>query len=91
VDEDSICEVVRRLARPAPDGHVIERVAILAEGPHFDAIEAWILGKGGRPEAIETPAPPRGGGGLHADRRGSSGTQPGAKIARYVLPPDALA
>lgn len=89
MDDDSIRAVVRRLSRPAPGGHVIERVAILAEGSHFDAIEAWILENGGQPEATATPAP-RGGGGLHADRRAAAETQRAAKIARYVLPPDAL-
>jgi hypothetical protein len=91
VDDDSIREVVRRLSRPAPAGHVIERVAILAEGPNFDAIEAWILERGGQPETPVPTTAPRGGGGLHADRRASLRSEPGAKISRYVLPPDALA
>jgi hypothetical protein len=87
MDDDAIRAIVRRLARPAPTGHVIERVAILAEGPNYREIEAWILRKGGQPEAT---APRAAGRGLYAEREASADAARETKTSRYVLPPDAL-
>ena len=51
MDDDAICALVTRLARPhASGGEVIERAAILAEGADFAAIMAWVIAHGGKPE-----------------------------------------
>ena len=80
--------LVERLARRHPSGgRVVERAAILAEGADCAEVEAWIVDRGGRPEAALAPA----GRGLHGagfDR--SVGGAPRAP-ARYVLPAEALA
>jgi hypothetical protein len=88
VDDDAICTLLARLARPnASGGDVIERAAILAAGSDFTEIMTWVTAHGGKPEAM-APAVPTGG--LHGsridDRRGDTQTP-----VRFVLPAGALA
>jgi hypothetical protein len=60
VDDDAIRSLLTRLARAHPSGGtVIERAAILAEGADFDAIMAWIVARGGEPEATVSKPSPR--------------------------------
>jgi hypothetical protein len=79
--DDAIRAVVKRLARPHPKGKVIERAAILAEGPASAAIVAWIMSHAGEPETASAAVPR----GLHG-ARGAGGGAP----QRYVLPAGAL-
>ena len=83
VGDDAIRAVVTRLARPHPDGKVIERAAILAEGDRSGAIVEWITAHAGRPEAAISTRPSRG---LHGARDDAVHAP-----LRYVLPADALA
>ena len=84
-EPDPILETVTRLARATPDGgHVIERAAILAAGRDITAIEAWIIGHGGRPEHASPEAV-----GLHSPRV-DAGRQSGRAALRFLLPPGAL-
>jgi hypothetical protein len=65
---------------------VIERAAIFANGADFAEVMAWIVARGGIPEAVVSTAR----GGLH-DRQPDAG--PGAAAAtprRFVLPPGAI-
>lgn len=89
IDELTIQQTVVRLARPnAAGGHAIERAALLAEGSDFEAIERWILERGGEPQSLVA-------------RRGSTGGLHGLRVeeqrpvdgppARYVIPPGVLA
>jgi hypothetical protein len=89
-NDDAIRRVVKRLARPQASGSsVIERAAILAEGPHATAIVAWIMAHAGEPELA--PASSAKGGGLHASRLArSAGVEQRSAPRRYVLPPGAL-
>ncbi len=80
--DDAIREVVVRLARPHPNGRVIERAAILAQGPRSAAIVEWIIARGGQPEAAISTAAPRG---LHGARDDATHAP-----LRYVLPAGAL-
>lgn len=85
--EAAIRLTVTRLARPNRAGDdVIERAAILAEGSECEAVESWILARGGRAEmaAVST------GGGLWGDRGSGRIGGSAAPAARYVLPADAL-
>lgn len=86
--DDAIRATVARLARRHPSGGaVIERAAILAEGPDGSAIVAWIIDHHGEPEG---PAPAAAGRGLHSARvTDSIGTGQRAPL-RYVLPAGAL-
>jgi hypothetical protein len=86
--DDATRALVTRLARRHPSGgRVIERAAILAEGPDCAAVVAWIIAHRGEPEA----ALPATQSGLHGARLDSSpATEPRAPV-RYVLPPDVLA
>ncbi len=87
MDDNAICALVTRLARPDGSGsHVIERAAILAEGPNFAAIMAWVMAHGGEPET--TPAAPKGG--LHGSRLMDGGEAPPPTPLRFVLPAGAL-
>lgn len=88
MDDDAICALVTRLARPdGSGGDVIERAAILAEGADFAAIMAWVMAHGGKPETL-APTAPRGG--LHGSRL-IDGGEPGPQTpARFVLPAGAL-
>jgi hypothetical protein len=82
-EDDPIRDAIVRLARPHPQGAVIERAAILAEGAASTAIVEWILAHEGEPEAVAVPQSRRG---LH----GSHDTAPRTTL-RYVLPAAALA
>jgi hypothetical protein len=88
VDDDAIRSLLTRLARAHPSGGtVIERAAILAEGADFDAVMAWIVARGGKPEATVSK-PSRSG--LHGSRVHDSGGSGPRTPSRFVLPPDAL-
>ena len=82
--DEAIRALVTRLARPHKSGGtVIERATLLAEGPDFTAIVAWITAHDGRPEAaVEAPS-----GGLHGGRGRETPVGP---PLRYVLPAGAL-
>lgn len=85
MDDDAICALVTRLARPHPSGgKVIERSVMLAEGTDFPAIMDWIIAHGGKPESTPPAAPSRG---LHGPR--GSGAEEQTPL-RFVLPADAL-
>jgi hypothetical protein len=88
MDDDAIRSLMTRLARAhRSGGTVIERAAILAEGADFEAVMAWIVAHGGKPEAT-VPTPSRSG--LHGSRvHGSGGAEPRTP-SRFVLPPGAL-
>ena len=87
--DDAIRAVVTRLSRPhASGGAVIERAAIVAEGPDAASIVAWILANAGRPEETAARAPGRG---LHGARLSSRPGASGDTPRRYVLPAGALA
>jgi len=81
--DEAIRALVARLGRPhASGGTVIERATILAEGPDFTKIVAWITAHDGRPEsAVEAPS-----GGLHGSRAAPVTGPP----LRYILPAGAL-
>lgn len=87
MEDDQICAVVARLARPhRSGGEVIERAAILAEGADFAEVMDWIIARGGIAETVVGTA----SSGLHAhrfDARRGVETPP----LRFVLPPGALA
>ena len=85
IDETAIRGIVTRLARPSKaGGHVIERAALLAEGGNFEAIEAWIVEKGGRPESAAATA--GHGGGVHEREQDTGRTSTVEVPSRYVLP-----
>ncbi len=87
LSEAAIRTVVRRLSRP--DGHggaVIERAAIVAEGTSSAAIEAWVIGNGGHPDASTANRPIVG---LHPFLRDMP-LLGGQVPRRYVLPAAAL-
>jgi hypothetical protein len=86
--DGTIRATVLRLARPdGYGGAVVERAAIVAEGPSATEIESWIVAHGGEPEAPLIAARP-GRYGLRPDEGLLSGDRP---PRRYVLPADALA
>jgi hypothetical protein len=88
IDDGAIREIVLRLARPTASGdHAIEHAAIRAEGSHCADIEAWIVRRGGEPQADAAAAP---GLGLHAERAQARSSPGGAAPARYVLPARSL-
>jgi hypothetical protein len=88
MDDDAIRSLVTRLARAhRSGGTVIERAAILAEGADFEAVMAWIVAHGGKPEAT-VPTPSRSG--LHGSRVHDSGGAEPRTPSRFVLPPGAL-
>jgi hypothetical protein len=72
---------VVRLARPHPNGDVIERAAILAEGVSSGAIVRWIVAHSGEPETAVVASR-----GLHSARGATDGA-----VLRYVMPSGALA
>ena len=89
MDDAAICALVTRLARPDPSGgDVIERAAILAEGPNFTAIVAWVIAHGGKPE-MATPTASMGG--LHGSRMMDGGAGTPQAPLRFVLPAGVLA
>jgi hypothetical protein len=86
MENEAICTLVTRLARPhASGGEVVERAALLAEGGDFSAVMEWIVAHGGEPEAM---APTDSGGGLYGSRLSVS-RDPSPR--RFVLPAGALA
>ena len=88
MDEAAIEEIVTRLARPhRGGGHVVERVAILAEGADFDAVMRWILDRDGIAEAAAAPRAPRG---IHASRYHDTDGDAPPPPARFILPPNAI-
>ena len=80
--------LVRRLARAHPSGGaVIERAAVVAEGADAEAVIAWIVARGGKPEAtVETSARH----GLQGSRLHASGRSDPRAPSRFVLPAGAL-
>jgi hypothetical protein len=88
VDDDAICALVTRLARPhVSGGQVVERAAILAEGADFTEIMAWIIAHGGKPETAAPAAPT---GGLHGSRITDGAGAEQRTPLRFVLPAGAL-
>lgn len=89
MDDDAICTLLARLARPnASGGDVIERAAILAAGSDFNEIMKWVIAHGGKPEAMAPVVP---SGGLHGSRMDDSRETDSRTPVRFVLPPGALA
>ena len=88
MDHDAICILLKRLSRPdGSGGAVIERAAIMAEGPESADILAWILAHDGKPEA---PVPVASRRGVHSTRLSDSGGVGSSLPRRYVLPRGAL-
>ena len=88
VDDDGIRSLLTRLARAHPaGGTVIERAAVMASGADSDAVMAWIVAHGGKPEAAVETSKRHGlhGSSLHP----GGGSQPRAP-SRFVLPAGAL-
>jgi hypothetical protein len=89
MENDAICTLVTRLARPhASGGEVVERAALLAEGGDFAAVMTWIADHGGEPEATVMSSP---AGGLHGSLIHDSGRIEDRSPRRFVLPAGALA
>jgi hypothetical protein len=87
MEDDEIRTLVTRLSRAnSSGGGTIERAAILAEGSDLDAVVAWIIARGGAPEATITKAAPRG---LHHQLSSGARTETSAPL-RYVLPAGSL-
>jgi hypothetical protein len=87
MEEDAIRTLVVRLSRAdASGGGTIERAAILAEGSDLAAVEAWILKRGGKPEAAAAAV---SGRGLHSSISGNSGSHAATPL-RYVMPAGSL-
>jgi hypothetical protein len=86
-DED-IRALVARLSRPARGGRrVIERAAIMAEGPNSAAILDWLTASSWTPEEPVPSTADRGGSGLHGMRRESErGHARPQAPRRYVSP-----
>ncbi len=83
MDDDGIRTLLSRLARPHPSGgQAIERAALLAAGPDFPQVLAWITDHDGHPEALESVAV---GGGLHGSRVSGGGSGLPTTPLRYVL------
>jgi len=88
MENDAICALVTRLARPhASGGEVVERAALLAEGGDFSAVMAWIAAHGGEPEPM---APSDSGGGLYGSSLTASRDAEPPSPRRFVLPAGAL-
>ena len=88
MDDESIRALVVRLSRAdGSGGDTIERAAILADGSDLAPVVAWILARGGRPQAAVASVSTRG---LHSARlSGGEATQTSAPL-RYVLPAGSL-
>jgi hypothetical protein len=87
MEEDDIRTLVTRLSRAnSSGGGTIERAAILAEGSDLDAVVAWILARGGKPEATVAASAPRG---LHHQLSSGERTHTSTPL-RYVLPAGSL-
>ena len=88
MEEDAIRSLVTRLARAHPSGGtVIERAAIVAEGADFEAVMAWIVARGGTPEAAVEKSVRHG---LHGSRLQQEGGGTPRTPSRFVMPPGAL-
>jgi hypothetical protein len=88
MDDEAIRAVVGRLARPhRSGGEVIERAAIMAEGPDAGEVIAWVVAHAGAPE---TRSATPGGSGLHGSRLGFGRDAGSGPPLRYVLPRGAL-
>jgi hypothetical protein len=88
VDDDAIHTLVAGLARAHPSGGtVVERAAIVASGGDADAVIAWIVARGGAPEATPDTSVRRG---LHGSRLHDSGGPTPRTASRFVLPAGAL-
>ena len=88
VDDDAIQALVASLARAHPSGGVvIERAALVASGGDADEVIAWIVGRGGKPEATPDTSARRG---LHGSRLHDSGGPTPRTASRFVLPAGAL-
>lgn len=86
--DDAIRALVTRLSRPhRSGGRVIERAAILAEGPDSTAIIRWIVAHAGEAEATAPVTPARG---LHGARHDERAEAEQRTPRRYVLPVGAL-
>lgn len=84
MDDDEIKALLSRLARPHPSGgKVVERAALVAAGPDFPQVLAWITDHDGQPEALKAAV--AGGGGVHGARIGSRGSGNQTAPLRYVL------
>lgn len=82
MDDDGIRALLTRLARPHPSGgKTIERAALLAAGPDFAEVIAWIDEHGGAPEG---PGAATVGGGLHGSRISRGSSRPSQPM-RYLL------
>jgi hypothetical protein len=89
MDDDAIRALLSRLARPHPSGgQAVERAALLAAGPDFTQVMAWIADHDGQPE---TSAPGAVSGGLHGARISGSGAGGQRTPQRYVLGAGTLA
>ena len=85
MEDDDIRTLVKRLARPRPDGaSVVERAAIMAAGTDADAVMAWITEHGGEAEEAK---PTKRRHGLHGDRLHDDGGTKARNPSRFVLPP----
>ena len=88
MDDDDIRALVIRLSRAnVSGGETIERAAILAEGEDSAAVVAWILARGGKPEAAVAAVSARG---LHSARLSGSDRAGTSAPVRYVLPAGSL-
>jgi hypothetical protein len=88
VEHDEIRLLVNRLARAHPSGgSVVERAAIVAEGADFEAVMAWIVAHGGKPEAVEETSVRHG---LHGSRLHAGGGSGPRAPSRFVLPAGAF-
>jgi hypothetical protein len=88
MDDDAILGLVTRLGRAHPSGGtVIERAAIMASGGDSAEVIAWIVARGGVPEAVASTPTRRG---LHGSRLHDSGGSEPRATSRFVLPAGAL-
>lgn len=88
MEDDAIRTLLKRLSRPGGAGVVvIERAAIMAEGPQSGSILEWILAHGGQAEAALAPTALRG---VHSTRQSDSGGIGTSPPRRYVLPASEL-
>jgi hypothetical protein len=84
MDDPAIRDLVSRLARPHPSGGgVVERAALLAAGPDFPDVIAWITAHSGAPESTVTS---KTGLGLHGTRMTDRREVGQRAPQRYVLP-----
>ena len=87
MEDEDIRALLKRLGRPHPSGGtVVERVAILAEGPDSAEILKWIEAHDGEPE---TSTPKARRHGIHGAQFHESGSDQPRTPSRFVLPPGA--